>query len=65
MLRRIEQLYPREPLFAANFAVREDGLASYPEDREATLRAVVHELLVEQLGTERVFDCVAPMTEAS
>ena len=65
MLRKMEQMYPREPLFAANFPVREDGLATYPEDRETKLRALVGELLIDRLGPERVFDCVAAPPEKS
>jgi len=61
MLSRITKLYPEEKLFAVPFELRSDGLASYPEEREASLRSQVRELLIDRLGIERVFDCVAPV----
>ncbi len=64
MLSRITKLYPQEKLFAVPFELRADGLASYPEERETSLRAHVGDLLAERLGSERVFDCVAPVEAA-
>ena len=61
MLSRITKLYPEEKLFAVPFELRSDGLASYPEARETALRAQVSDLLTERLGSERAFDCVAPL----
>ena len=61
MLNRVTQLYPEEKLFAVPFELRDDGLASYPAEREEVMRAEVGDLLVQRLGAERVFDCVAPV----
>jgi spore photoproduct lyase len=64
MLDRITRLYPEEPLFAANFERRRDGLVSYPEEVEAGMRAFVIDQLRERLPAERIFDCVEPVAVA-
>ena len=65
MLNRIARLYPDEKMFAVPFEQRGDGLASYPADREEEMRSLVGSLLIQRLGAERVFDCVAAMTTTS
>lgn len=60
MLDRITRLYPEEPLFAASFEKRKDGLVSYPVEIEAGMRAFVIERLRERMPADRIFDCVEP-----
>ena len=56
IFKRMESLYPEEPLFAANLQER-NGSVGYRGDIGETMETRVRALVSENLGSDRIFTC--------